>query len=523
MYYAALEQATPEKRAEMLAAVPEEVRQRVRQDALISLARVADSPESFAAFYELVHGKKMPAHALEEWVRPLYQAREGKKGVVIQAFRGSTKTTTLTVTFAAYRIGKEPHRANMLVQVGDDTAADNTALVADIIANSPAWKQVFPYVVPDFDRGWGAGGYEVKIGTIPYETWRQANSGRKDPTLLGVGYKSREIIGRHPDGLLVVDDIHDENNTSSERELATVRKILTGTIFPTMTPTTWAVFVGTPWVENDCLSYVAATGEFLSIHTPVYRETENGKAYTWPDKFDENEVEIRRRLNGRLEFARMFLLDLTAARNRYFKYMLYPSSEIRWTWPIVGGVDYASSGDPYKNKEGKLDLFAMAYAAKLPGGGAVIADGVIDHCTQGQAESYILRAQEIFVGWLNVWVEAVGKGDDFAQVIRRNPTLRMIPYHPGTRKKERRWEIELAPWFENGIVRISDAETPFLLELRRELDNYPEHTKDDALDAVYGALRGMPDVLSLPRAQEELPLPYRREKQTNPLLAFGRR
>jgi predicted phage terminase large subunit-like protein len=520
MYFTALKLATAEEREQLLDAAPEEVKALVYQEALISLAQTADSPDSFAAFYHLVHGKRMPKHALEEWVRPLYEAREGKKGVVIQAFRGSTKTTTLTVTFAAYRIGKEPQRANLLVQVGDDTAADNTALVADIIANSPAWKRVFPHVVPDFDRGWGAGGYEVKIGTIPYETWRQANSGRKDPTLLGVGYKSREIIGRHPDGLLVVDDIHDENNTSSERELATVRKILTGTIFPTMTPTTWAVFVGTPWVENDALSYCAATGEFVSIKTPVLR----GDAYTWAEKFGPPEVEVQKKLNGRLEFARMFLLDLTAARNRYFKYQPYPSSEIRYTWPMVGGVDYASSGDAYKNVEGKGDYFAMAYVAKLPGGGAVVVDGVVDHCTQAQAESYVVRAQEIYPGWLQSSVEAVGKGDDFVQVIRRNPTLRVIPQQAGRRKKEIRLEKEMSPWLENGIVRVSDADTPFLNELRRELDNYPEHTHDDALDALYYALRAMPDVLSLPRAQEELPMPHwKREKQRNPILAFGRK
>jgi predicted phage terminase large subunit-like protein len=165
----------------------------------------------------------------------------------------------------------------------------------------------------------------------------------------------------------------------------------------------------------------------------------------------------------------------------------------------------------------------MAYVAKLPGGGAVVVDGVVDHCTQAQAETYVVRAQQVFIGWITSCVEATGKGDDFVQVIRRNPTLRMIPQPAGRRKKEDKWIKEMSPWLENGVVRISDAETPFLMELRRELDNYPEHDHDDALDALYYALRGMPDVLSLPRAQEELPLPYRREKQKNPLFAFGRR
>ena len=67
----------------------------------------------------------------------MYEAREEGKGVVIEAFRGSTKTTTLTIAFTAFRIGKEPQKANLLIQVGDDTASDTTQQIADIIENNP--------------------------------------------------------------------------------------------------------------------------------------------------------------------------------------------------------------------------------------------------------------------------------------------------------------------------------------------------------------------------------------------------
>ena len=59
----------------------------------------------------------------------------------------------------------------------------------------------------------------------------------------------------------------------------------------------------------------------------------------------------------------------------------------------------------------------------------------------------------------------------------------------------------------NGTVRISDAETPFLNELRHELDTYPDCENDDALDALYWSLRGMPDVLVMREDEEELPVP----------------
>lgn len=488
---------------------------RNRLDALIILAIGEDSPRSFASFYELVFGVRPPEFVVDEWIEPLYEAREDGKGIVIEAFRGSTKTTTLTIAFTAYRIGKEPHRANLLIQVGDDTAVDTTQQIADIIENNPGFRAVFPDVVPDRDRGWGAGGYEVKRDNMGYSAWRDANAKRRDPTLLGVSYKSRAIIGRHPDGVLVVDDIHDENNTVSERELATVRRVLTSTIFETITPETWQVFVGTPWVENDVLQYVASTNEFVSVKTPVYRENGEGKEYVWPEKFSEYEVERHQNLAGSIEFARMFLLDLTASQNKIYKYQLYPSSEIRSTWPIVAGVDYAGTMDPAKNKTGKNDYFAIAYVAKVPGGGAVVLDGVLAHCTQAEAEGYVMRGQNMYPNYLTAVVEKDGKGEEFIQVIRRNPKMKVYPLGTGGKGKPTRLITQMSPWLESGLVKISDAETPYLRELRKELDMPESARYDDARDALYWALRGIPDVLTIPADDDGLPGFGVKKKRTN--------
>jgi hypothetical protein len=544
-----------------LARLTVEQKQALYQKSLAVSARTNDDPFGFADFYKVIHGKPMPDHAFYEWVIPMYWAA-GKisaddvimfyskapeyndiieeikaqfldigqvaRGIVIEAFRGSTKTTTVTITFCAFRIGHEPHRANLLIQVGDDIATDNTRQIADIIENNPGWKRVFPHVVPDRDMGWGAGGYEVKVihdtktgEEIEYSAWRSINSKRKDPTLVGVGYKSRQIIGKHPDGLLVIDDIHDENNTSSRREQEKVRQVLLGTIFPTMTTDTWKVFIGTPWNENDTLHYVASIGEFLHVKTPVRR----GDELTWEEMFPQDEVDKRARISGSREFARMYMLDLSFSKNRVFKYQLYPSSEIRFNWAMCGGVDYAGTMDEYTNKAGRNDYFAMAYTAKLPVGGAVCVDGVLDHCSQDQGETYVKRPQEIFPGWLSSVVEADGAGEAFIQTIRRNPGLRIIPMKTQGRGKGKRLELEMAPWLENGTVRISDAETPFLNELRHELDTYPDCENDDALDALYWSMRGMPDVLVMRDNEDELPKPEtinRRKKQPSPFMAFGR-
>jgi hypothetical protein len=490
---------------------------------LTAQAQSGDNAPAFVAFYELVFGRVMPTHTIA-WVELLYSARERGRGAVIEAFRGSTKTTVLTILFTAWRIGQEPHLSNLLIQVGDDIATDNSAAVANVIEFNTGFRSVFPHVEPDKAKGWGADGYEVKRTDISYRRWREKNSDRKDPTLLGAGYKSRNIIGKHPEGLLIIDDINDENNTASERELAKVRRILTDTIFPTKSKDTWTIFVGTPWVENDIINYVKATGEYDSIKTPVWVKLLDGKVeLTWVEKFDYATIMSRLREVGSIGFARMYELDLSASKNKVFKYQSYPASEIRFNWVIQGGCDYAGTMDEQINKSGVNDLFALCYVAKLPGGGGVVVDGVVDHVTQGQAEVYVKRAQKIFPSYLSTVVEADGKGEEFAQVVRRNPKIRIIPEKTGGKGKGIRLEREMSPWLENGMIRVSDADTPFLNELRHELDLYPNCTHDDALDALYWALRGMPDVLVLHDEEESLPEPTKRKRKKNPMVAFGSR
>jgi len=92
---------------------------------LIDLVR-SDTPDGFELFYMLIQEEAgaqglLPKHA-RKWIEAAYDARDKKKGLLVEAFRGSTKTTTF-MAFLAYRIGLEPHRANLVVQVGDDIAS----------------------------------------------------------------------------------------------------------------------------------------------------------------------------------------------------------------------------------------------------------------------------------------------------------------------------------------------------------------------------------------------------------------
>jgi phage terminase large subunit-like protein len=504
---------------------PEQIK--ATEELLLSVvARENDNVEGFSAFFEVITGRRLTKFAID-WIEQLYEAREQGKYFAIEAFRGSAKTTVLT-SFLCFRIGHEPDKTYLTVQVGDDIAQDNSEKVADIIANNPGWKSCFPNVVPDMEKGWGAGGYEVKRDDIPYGQWRRLNSDRKDPTFIGLGYKSRAIIGKRVTGMLLIDDILDENNTASDKEMETVRKIMTGTLFPTIVKGAWMCCVFTPWKENDPVMGMTELDEFIRVKTPIVIECEDGfdldgvkYKSIWPSRFPESEIRIRRAMSAKIEFARMYLLDLSKADSQVFRFYDFPAAQINGAWPVVGGVDYASS---MKNVGGgaKLDTdyFALAYVCKLPMGGAVVMDGVLERTTMLPALGYVEKAQGTFPGWQHCVVEGDGKGEEFIQALMMKPGLKITPMKTGGKGKMERLERQMGPWLESMRVRISDADTPFLNELRKELREYPNNRHDDAMDAVYWALRGMPDVLAMPYNNDELPS-FEKKKTLNPFLALG--
>lgn len=517
-----------------------EVLRTVRAQALVSLAR-DDSPEGFAAFFELLTDKKLTAFA-RDWVVSMYHGRESNKFTAIEAFRGSAKTTVFC-SFVAFRIGQIPEASNLIIQVGDDIAADNSSRVADIIANHPSWAQVFPSIRPDFKKGWGNQGYEVVDISMPYPEWRQKNVERKDPTLLGVGYKSRAIIGKRPTGILLVDDILDENNTSSDREMVTVEKILRDVIFPTLRIDSWVVFVFTPWKENDPVLTITSGEDWIHVKTPLlikaHRDTpgafcipmdDTAQFYTsaWPELFPPDTVLKRRRVSGKTGFARMYMLDLTKVGGQMIVWQTYPAHMIDPRWVMTGGADYASISPTSKVSTNLRDYFALAYLAENPQGGVVVVGGVLDRPTSLVATSYIQRAQSIFPAWKHCAVESDGKSEEWISRMLLTPHLRLVPISTGGKRKGFRIYDQMSPWLENGVIKISDADTPFLNELRKEMQTYPDCDHDDALDAVYTALRTMPHVLVMRddagMSDDSLPeynRSSRNRRLSNPFKAFS--
>jgi hypothetical protein len=522
--------------------------------ALIKAAQDEDSPEAFIAFYMYITRGRMPRHA-KTWVYKIYEDKAIDMASLIFAFRGSWKTTTISQLFTAYRIGKEPWKANLILQNNDDSAQKTALAISEVIDINPRWKDIFPNVVPNKRKGWGAMGYWVVDTEMDTNEWVERTSVSRDPSLLGLGISSGSVIGKHPTGILLVDDIHDEDNTVSDTQRDYIVKVLTDTVFPMKITDvnqeegkrlkTWLIAVGTPWHEMDAYHYMKETGEFGFIDSPLLTPVNEGdedavyfdhkKLVGWYrimwDHYDQKSVTAEYNFSGHRGFWRMYLLSLIGASDLGLPFMSFPAEKVKeisenHSLIACGGVDYASMIEIRGKKVDPRNrsLFALAYGYILPTRVFVVTGGIIGHYTQLKAEGHVEKVQAMHTHYRTTGVEMNGKGEEFYAVLSRKPELDLLPYWTGKKEKPERLESELGPWLEMGKIMISDEDSVFLNFLRKALWEFP-HGNLDIIDAVFGISKTIPDVLVVDRLPRERDLPSHREvsKKMNPFGSFGAR
>jgi len=513
----------------------------------------AFTPEGFDAHYELFSGIEPPPH-VKRWIRKAFKAHEAGRGFALKAFRGSWKTTSLGVHFMSYFIAHHPLLTNMVVWANDDSAEKVGKAVAALIEHHPNWEIAYPNIKPDVKAGWSVNGYYIMDTSMPYSEWKKLRASTIDPTLVCGGLGSTRINGKHPTGMLYCDDIHDLNNSTSTTERATVVKQMTSVVLKTVIREddklkTWVFVVGVPWARDDTYQLLMDSGQYDYEVLPVMRpaqEGEEGAVYidgvnqekgvtyediqgwwvlTWPEKFAVKSIMFERSL-GKFEFWQMMMMDIDTAGAGSLKYYTFPTGEIDFDWFVQPGVDPTNVDKP-PQEYARRSKFAIAYLGERPQGGGVLIDGVLESCGLAQAINYMLAGQTRFKNCKPFTVENVGGGAMFIQAVRLNSTIRLI--ESGVRgitdkvvsDKRTRFLNNVAPYFEDGTILVSDENTPFLNAFRSLMDNFfdldPKHSEEfDVADSVFHALRNSTAILSIRRREQEAARKVKRVR-THPL------
>lgn len=148
----------------------------------------------------------------------------------------------LSIVVPAWLLGHNPDMTILGISGGEALMQGFQEAVQDIIDKSPVWKQIFPNVRPDKVRGWSSTGGMYVTGKRP---------GIPDASYLAAGIDSKYLTGKHAK-LLIVDDIHNEENSSTAEQCDKVVQKYAKTIVGRADPMgARFIMAGRRWHEDD--------------------------------------------------------------------------------------------------------------------------------------------------------------------------------------------------------------------------------------------------------------------------------
>ena len=503
------------------------------------------SVEGFCAYYELKFKREVPPIVEYIWAPEYVEAYEKHTGVLVEGHRGSGKSTFL-ITWIEYLTGKRPVGSSQIIRINSQQANEADELISSTIEYNPAWKACFPNVVPDFEKGWSQGGRFIKDlevcgeDNVGYGVWQAmcASDHLAEPSFLCSGITSRDFIGKHPSNGQYYDDLHDESNTRSAREMQEIVDIIEKNIVPTWNRPDARPVLGvacTLWSPRDGYHALLRTGMFKHVKTPIYVleedptiqvgeerikpkwiekhdviELSNGKRVIplW-EKYGGESIELLMQQNP-VYFGLMFLCDLQSVQGKVLKEEWlheFPVEKLNPAYPVYFGIDFASTEDKLKDKE--RDYFALAVLQALPWGGSVIIDGFREHLGFFEAVARVQLFATRYPSLVTIGVEKWGSGEKFYEALLYNTSLPIVKYPwEGSivRSKGQRYQHELAPMFVDGRLWMPDVKRPFHQHFRDEWITWDGGKTitghDDCLDAVYVAC-GVAQGHLMPRVPEQ--------------------
>lgn len=217
----------------------------------------------FEYFYDFMHldrGFFFPRH-LKPLAMGLTDIRIPKLLVIVGP--GSGKSVMLSTAFPAFVLGQDPSHTILGVSAGEALMQGFMAAVMEWIEHAPAWKFVFPDILPDKSRGWSTDrGMFIKGHA----------AGDPDASYLAAGLTSKRITGVHA-RLIIGDDLHDKENSASAIACQGVIDYYYSQIIGRADPRgARFIFAGRRWHEEDIYGHLKKTGEWVVMELPAIRE-----------------------------------------------------------------------------------------------------------------------------------------------------------------------------------------------------------------------------------------------------------
>jgi phage terminase large subunit-like protein len=456
--------------------------------------------EDPALFIEHVYGRhlsalgtpRLAAHH-HRWLDVLKDPDQ--KRVLIIAPRESWKSTIVTEGFMAWFIGNNPAETNLIASVSSSQSTHFAAVIGNTILSNTRWKDVFPEVEPDLERGWSTATGEMycKRVDMEYLEWAERVALRKDPTLFTAGLRGRSTTGARVSGLAILDDPHDEENSYTTLAREKVNRWFKTTLLNLVTDDAKVIVILTRWHYADLASELMEQQgaddnlRWTTLFTPALDD--EGKSY-WPALWPVRRLEEKEAEVGSLIFACQYQQNPSGLRGRLLKedWLLYVRhSLLDQELPCYYGIDFAvTEADVGLKTGGSRDpaYTSITRIRKMPDG------PVIDAIFRTQQDFPLALRWIVRHAALDRPVRTVGEitgiGKAYLPMLGK-AGLKIKGVHVG-RAKAVRFQA-MAAFFESGLVKVSDEVTPGLLAFKAEWVAFPSGAHDDTLASTEMAVQ----------------------------------
>lgn len=207
-----------------------------------------------ATYVELVHGLPTLRH-MKIWAAALED--ESIPNILFVCPPGHGKTNYNSIFYTGFYIGTHPDNHVLLLSNTADQALKPALAVRNVIADSPAFKRLFPKVTPDPMNGWGQTKFYVQ----------RQNVADKDPTMLAAGAWG-PILGARAN-LLILDDVEDAEVARTPAQRNKLADWIEQTAFSRLVRGGRTIMSCTRWHELDLASRFINDPNWHVIHMPA--------------------------------------------------------------------------------------------------------------------------------------------------------------------------------------------------------------------------------------------------------------
>ncbi len=228
-------------------------------------------------FYNLIfaeNGWALPEH-LDHLCQALADTRIER--LIITVGPGSGKSQLVSIAYPAWRLGIDPRTTILGISGAEDLIVNFVSSTMEIIEHSPIYREIFPHIKPDKNKGWSPSGGMFLA---------QRERGNPDANYQAFGVSSKQLTGKHGREL-ILDDVLTPENSSSPELLQQMFDWYFQQIIGRADPRgARFIVIGRRWEVNDLYERLGQTGDFVTMILPAFSPP--GESSRWEIHIPEN-------------------------------------------------------------------------------------------------------------------------------------------------------------------------------------------------------------------------------------------